>query len=60
MARRLNWAKAGLAKKPKLSLSGEQEYLAKGFTARWLEQAEKRATLHKRQKFKRLCQRLKY
>jgi hypothetical protein len=48
MARRLNWAKANLAKKPKLSLRDEQEYLDRGFTAHWLERAEKWAALRKK------------
>ena len=53
MTRRFDWEKANLAQKPKVSISDEQEFLDKGFTARWLEQAEKRAAERKRMKRKR-------
>jgi hypothetical protein len=42
MARKLDWEKAAMAGKRKLSLRDEQESLDRGFTKRWLEQAEKR------------------
>ena len=42
MARRLNWEKAAMAGKRKLSLQDEQKFLDRGRTARWLEWAEKR------------------
>lgn len=41
MARRLNFEKATLAGKRNLPGKDEQEFLNRGFTARWLEQAEK-------------------
>jgi hypothetical protein len=44
---KLNWEKAALASKPKLSITAEREYLDRGYTARWLEQAEKRAAMRK-------------
>jgi hypothetical protein len=43
MARRLNWERASLMARPKLSISDEREFLDRGFTKRWLERAEERA-----------------
>jgi hypothetical protein len=40
---RLDWRKAQLAGKQKMSICDEQDYLDWGFTARWLEDAEKQA-----------------
>lgn len=48
MTRNLDWEKAALASKPKLSITVEQERLDRGFASRWLKQAEKRAAMHKR------------
>ena len=43
MTGRLDWRKARFAGKPKMSIRDEQDHLDKGFTARWLEKAEKQA-----------------
>ncbi len=50
MAQRLNWAKANFAKKPKLSISDEQEFFDRDHAARWLERAEKREARRKKSK----------
>ena len=50
MTRRLNWEKANLAGKPKVSIADEMEFSAKSRTARWLEKAERRAAERKRSK----------
>jgi hypothetical protein len=53
MARRLNWEKAALAAKPKLSIRNEQDYLERGFTALWLERAEKRVAAQRKSRWKK-------
>ena len=42
MSRRLNWEPLRLSHKRKLNIKDEQERFDKGYTAHWLERAEKR------------------
>jgi hypothetical protein len=42
MSRRLNWERANLNKKAKLSLSDEREFMERDRAARWLEHQEQR------------------
>jgi len=42
MSRRLNWERANLNKKVKLSLSDEREFMERDRAARWLEHQEQR------------------
>jgi hypothetical protein len=43
MSRRLNWEKANLDRRPKLSI---KEFIDGGYTAIWLERAERREAIH--------------
>jgi hypothetical protein len=42
VSRRLNWERANLNKKAKLSLSDEREFMERDRAARWLEHQEQR------------------
>jgi hypothetical protein len=42
MSKQINWRKANLAPKPKLSVVDEQEYRGNDAAARWLERNEKK------------------
>jgi len=41
MAKKLNWEKAVLARKPSLSVKTEIEFLDRDLATRWLEKAER-------------------
>jgi hypothetical protein len=53
MTGRLDWRKARLDGKPKMSICDEQDHLDKGFTARWLANAEKKAAERERAQARR-------
>ena len=47
MTQRMNWEKAAVNRRPKLSIKDEQEFLARSLTTRWLERAERADALRR-------------